>query len=601
MGNPVDEGFEMRIGETGFFQEVCLFDQRVKSIECIEHTVDGFLSNHTNINEYFMCVFSDGYSIMIAHRLFGKARLHIFPEGCAALKLKDRISLVFNEVYGKDKLLRDFFYKYKIDLGLFSDTWVFDLGIDQGKFNAKKRLIEVRKIFEVENNIIERLNILYEYESKGNRDFFILDDVLVASDLLEGEAERKIYDVLFEFLNEKKVIVKPHPGQSVLLSEFRFQKYNVEFYENPDVPWEIILINLIKGKAENGIVIISPLLATSVMSTISFFSGFIPITIISLHMLEKKYFGAYIKKAVELNGDYYEKVAVNDSNVKLFIPENFKELKKCCESINGENKEREQYDELGEVSEYFFRVGNMISKATVFSLDGQFYVNSYFYFLQYNSEIHFHINKHIDIDEFVWRPSECNIFVAVSGVTVEIENDQGKREKYIVTDDLTNQFLDGGRIICKVKYRGYCKVLHIRGHFMVQHKYCALNWLYNDCKWRKRFWECWYEIEKNGLLEKFIKENTVENIWILGYGKIGQAINDGLKFNGVKTKFTASKTGKFKGEEISAVEQICKKEKLPDMMIITPMTDYDMIYFKLQKKLRSITVGLDEFISKVMK
>ena len=58
MGNPVDEGFETRVEESGFFQEVCLFDQREKTIKAIEHTVDRFLVSHLDIDEYFMCVFT---------------------------------------------------------------------------------------------------------------------------------------------------------------------------------------------------------------------------------------------------------------------------------------------------------------------------------------------------------------------------------------------------------------------------------------------------------------------------------------------------------------------------------------------------------------
>lgn len=601
MGNSVDEGFEKRVKESDFFQEICLFDQREKTVRCIENTVDAFLSKHTDIDEYFMCVFSDGYSIMLAHRLRGKAVINIFPEGCAALQLRERIELVFNEVYGKDRLLREFFQKYKIEFGLFSKTWVFDLEIEQGEFGAQKEIIDVRHLLrdQEKNKIIERLNILYGYQLKGDYNIFVLDDTLAASDLLDGEAEMKILDVLFFTLKKKKVLVKGHPGQDLLMSKLRFGRYGVDFYENSDIPWEIMLLNLIKDN-KDGITIITPLLATSVMSTINLLSATVPITIISLHLLEMDFFGEYIKKAIILNGNYYEKAILENKNIQLFIPENFEELKICCTMKKKEIHKITKKNELGKPSDYFFRTGNLLSKTAVFSLDGQFYAKSAFYFLGHQSEIVFCVEKAIDIKEFLWSPSECNLFSAVNGVVVEIENECEIKQMYMVSDSQKNDFLDDGKFVCKVRYKGYCKNIHIKGHLMVEHKYCALSWLYYDCKWRERFWENWFEIEKRNLLKKYIDKKNIKNAWIFGNGKIGQSINDSFEFNNVNTKFTASKTSYMKGIKATAIEEVYRTEILPDIMIITPMNDYDSIYFRLEADLKSVSMGLNEFISEVI-
>lgn len=600
MGNPVDDNFEMRVRESGFFQETCIFDQREKTVQRIENTVDEFLLKHIKIDEYFLCVFSDGYSIMLAYRLQGKAKLNIFPEGCATLQLKSRISLVFNEVYGKDPLLRKFFDKYKIDLNMFSRTWVFDSQIEQGDFKAEKKLIETRMLLESQERkeVVERLNLLYGCRSKENYDIFILDDVLAASDLLEAEAEIKILDVLFEFLKGKKILVKSHPGQDLLLSKLRFEKYGVDFYENPDIPWEIILINLMEAH-KDGITIISPLLATSVMSSISFFADLVPITILSLHLLEEKFFGDYIKKAVQLNGNYYENAVLNNKNVRIFIPENMSELEVYCKKINGEVAETRKNRDLGQPSDFFFRVGNMLSKAIIFSTDGQFYTKSFFYFLSYHSEVVFYVEKFIDINEFIWQPSESNIFSSVSGLLVMIEDEQGRMREYILGDSLINQFFDNGKMVCHIKYKGYCKAIHIKGHLMIEHKFCALNWLYNDCKWREKFWECWYEIDKKELLIKYVQEKSIKRVWVFGNGKIGQVISDCLELCHVKTKFIVSKISDVKSDKVIAIENLYRQKVLPDIMIITPMNDYDLILHRLSADLKAVTVGLDKFILEV--
>lgn len=593
MGNPVDREFEKRVKKSGFFQEVCLFDQREKTIKCIEDTVDSFLLNHPDIAEYFMCVFSDGYSIVLAHKLRKNTKINIFPEGCAALRLKERVALVFNEVYGKDRLLREVFQKYKIDFNLFSNTWVFDSEIEQGELGADKKTIEIRRLLNDNggNQIVERLNTLYGYKPNGDYDIFVLDDALAASDLLDGEAEMKIFDVLFGNLKRKKILIKGHPGQDLIVSKLRFEKYGVDFFENSDIPWEIMLINLMKNH-KGSITIISPLLATSVMSTISLFSYIIPITIISLHILENQFFGDYIKKALQLNGNYYENAVLNNKNIRILIPHNLNELKTYCKGINGEISETKKHFELGEPSDYFFRTGNMLSKTVAFSADGQFYIDSAFYFLHYISEIIFPVEKSIDITEFIWRPSKCNLFSAVSGLTVEIENRQGKRSKYILGEFRTNQFLDDGKIVCGVKYKGYCKKIYVKGHLMVEHKYCSLNWLYHDCKWRGNFWEQWYEIEQKKLLRNYVEKHALKDAWIFGNGKIGRTISDCMEFYSVKTKFITSTT--IESEVVYRVEQ------LPDIMIITPMNDYDLIYFRLPDNLKSITVRLEQFVSEIV-
>lgn len=601
MGNPVDEDFENRVKDSDFFQEICLFDQREKTIRRIENTVDSFLSNHKDIDEYFMCVFSDGYSIMLAHRLLGKAKINIFPEGCAALRLKERIGLVFNEVYGKDRMLKEFFQKYKIEFDLFSKTWVFDLEIEQGDLGVEKKIIDVRRILKnkKKNKIVDRLNILYGYRPGRDYSIFFLDDTLAASDLLDGEAEIKIFDVLFSGLKKKKILVKGHPGQDFLMEKLRFEKYGVDFYENSNMPWEIMLLNILKDNRE-GITIITSLLATSVMSTINLLSGTTPVTIISLQQLEMNYFADYIQKAIQLNGNYYEDAILKNKNIHLFTPGNLEELEKYFKIKSDETNKMTKKNKSDQPSDYFFRTGNMISKATAFSMDGQFYVKSAFYFLKYQSEIVFCVEKDIDIKEFIWSPSECNLFSAVNGVAVEIENDYGIKQMYMLGDSRKNDFLDDGKFVCKVRYKGYCKNIYIKAHLMVEHKYCALNWLYNDCKWREEFWKNWFKIEKRNLLKKYIDKKNIKSVWIFGNGEIGQAINDSFEFNNVKTKFTASKTSCFKGIKAVAIEEAYKTEILPDIMIITPMNDFDLIYFKLEADLKSVAIGLNKFIPEVI-
>ena len=73
-------GFNEMIVELGLFEEVIRIDESDRSISKIEKSVNDILEKHSDIDDYFMCVFSDCYSLAFAYALKGKANLHIFPE-----------------------------------------------------------------------------------------------------------------------------------------------------------------------------------------------------------------------------------------------------------------------------------------------------------------------------------------------------------------------------------------------------------------------------------------------------------------------------------------------------------------------------------------
>ena len=132
LGFNIDDVFRERIINSTLFDEVVCIPQIEKNIETVERRINGFLYSYDNIDDYFMCVFSDGYSIALAHKLQGKAKIHIFPEGSSAINLRNRIDYNINYLYGENRDLIRVYDEYPIDLSLFDYLWTYDEKMEQG-------------------------------------------------------------------------------------------------------------------------------------------------------------------------------------------------------------------------------------------------------------------------------------------------------------------------------------------------------------------------------------------------------------------------------------------------------------------------------------
>lgn len=598
------EGYAKKVVELGFADEVIAISHADMHVTHVEQVVEQLLNQHSDIDDYFMNTFSDCYSIVIAYKLLGKAKLHIFPEGSSTVQLEKGLQLILekSEIYSKDPLRRALFQKYPFDLSIFDYTWMYDLNIPQGHFRAQKRHINIRNLFERADaaDVLVRLNQLFRYEPIYDMDICLMDTFAADDDYLDFEAERKILDTLFASLKGTHVLVKPHPPASERLgyTRFKYQKYGVSILENADVPWELIILNLLLRKQKKLTMITLQLDSTYIMTTLSFVPQDFQLRIITLNKLMEPFMREYLHMAYEFRIDYFLQAA-DKGNVELCMPDNLAELTRVGERISGDKSDCGAEEDIVP-NAFFQRVGNLLSKSVLYDNNGQFFAETYFSFLERKSEIIFEVEKKIDVRELIWKPSMCNIFSTISEMNIVITDNLGNKIKYDVNSGASIATEDG-IIVSEVNYTGYCRNITITGCLAIYRKFCRVYEEFYEKKWRGDFWEAWYDAVRSEKFLSYIKKRDIKSIWLYGWSKIGIAIAEQLEHYGLEYMFVSSKGGRGfdDGRRDIPIVEACDRYDVPDLMIITPMYAYDVIMHSLPAELSGVAIGLNRFVKEL--
>lgn len=608
-GYNVYDGYEKSAVETGFFDEVYVISHADVSIVHVEQSVEQFLNEHPNIDEYFMNTFSDCYSLMIAYRLLGKAKLHIFPEGSTTVCLEKTLQLIQEqgEITSKDPLRRSFFEKYPIDLSLFDYTWLYDMDIPQGSFRAQKRHININDLFERTDadDVICRMNALFRYSHECNFDICMLDTFEPQDDYLDYEAEKRIIDTMFKSLNGKKILVKPHPPTRTLpYTKFKYQKYDVLIMENVNVPWELMLLNLLRQGKQELTIIALQLEGTYIMTSLAMIPKDFQMNVLILSNLEIPYMSKYLLSSHDLSYDYFIH-AVTRSNVKLYMPNDFKELVEAGKKISGQRGYSLKSCNFQNIvpNQYFHKVGNLLTASLLYTDNQQLFAKTFFSFYDDVSELIFEVNKDVDISRLVWRPSVNNIFSSASNMSITIYDDQENMYSYSICGAEESLPMNRGLLSCAIQYAGYCKKILINVELMVYRKFCRIYEEHYERKWQGIFWENWYDIICNDWLNKYIQENHIKNIWLYGWTKISIAIASELNRLSINHLFvsTGGKGVYNDGRTDISILEACEKYPRPELIVLTPMFAYDEIIYSMPNELETVTVGLDDFIALIKK
>lgn len=596
------EGFRDNLLELGFFDEVCIISETNKTVEHVEKEIDIFLSKRPNIDEYFMNTFSDCYSLMIAYRLFGKAVLHIFPEGSTTIQLEKVLDLIIerSDVTSNDNVRRHFFEKYPMNLDLFDFTWLYDMDIPQGDFRAERRHIDIDKLMNSpqKDRILNGFNQIFQYSNKQEIRICLLDTFLVDADFLEYRREQDIIDVLLSSLSEERLIIKPHPPESMLpYAKWRYKGDNVDILDSIDVPWELIFLNIINEGQKSLKLFTFQLEGTFIMTSVAFMPSVFDLEIISLNKLEKNYMSQYYSVSHDLNYEYFVN-ALKKKKVRLTMPESIEQLLDICSKISKKcithHIEEREYP-----VDYFLRVGNLIADSYIYDELSGFFARAYFSYLKDDIEVIFDIEKDVQLRRITWRPSTANIFTSVENMNVSIIDGGGKRAS-VLDYDSKLVFLRDGRIDVDLHYIGYCKRIEIKSRLSMYKKFSKMYKSYYEMCWRSSFWEQWCTVIEAKCVEKMSKSGDFELIWIYGHGKIGLTISREFKRNNIEHFFVVSKgtvsVTDIDGTRVLSAKEAYEKKYIPKLIIITPMNDFDEISFSMPYDIKNVRVSLQGFL-----
>ena len=596
-------GFNEMIVELGLFEEVIRIDESDRSISKIEKSVNDILEKHSDIDDYFMCVFSDCYSLAFAYALKGKANLHIFPEGSSTVQLKNNLELIGREgeYVSKDAIRRSFFDKYPINLGLFDYTWMYDMNIYQGDFRAKKKHIDIKSLLLSEDidSLLNKLNVLFKYEKIAYTNICVLDSFEPFTDQLDYESEKAILEDLLGGVTNKNIMVKPHPpNEAVPVVKYKYRNFNVKVLENADVPWELIFLNLINDGCREYILVSHQLEGTYIMTTVSLMPDDFKLHLISLEELEKNHVSRYLSYSQHIQRGYFFDL-VKRKGIDTYIPQNIGDIQHIRETVFRERNSLENLIEIPS-SDYFRKVGNLLCKSFLYDTDGSFWSVAYFSFVEDRIEMVFDVNKELSFKELVWIPSQEWIFTTILNLNITILDGEGKQQKIDVSNK-NNTLISDGRVSLNFEYSGYCQDINIVTELSILKSFVKIYGIYRDKSWRSEFWDKWYDIRVNENV-KISKESLKGEIWIYGNTRIAHAISEEFQKNHLKHRFVVSNDRpEICGDRVDTINAALNKYDMPTMIIITAMNDYDIIRFNMPERLRSVAIGLSDFTEMLLK
>lgn len=611
----INESLQERILKSGFFDESYRFIETETSIYGVEQQVDAFLERYPDIDIFFMCVFSDRFGNLLAHRLCGQAKLCIFPEGASCIDLRGVIEFAFKYRYGKYDYIRDFYQIYPIQLEMFDEIWLYSEDIPHDGIAAQFRKIELNRLVEDQTYVVDKLNILFNFLDLEwcDYDIFFLDNYLSEEDRMELRTEIQVLQEIFCGFSGKKIMIKSHPGQDKMFEMMKFSKATdsgFAIFCDSEVPWELIYCNAVIRNSAKKITVILLQMDSSTLSMMNITQKKHAINILFLGGIIKPYVIDMMKQSFTMKERYLISAIGERGNIDLFYPKNLEQLHIDCERIVGiSNFGREntpKYDAECVSMDQFRRTGNLFTKSYLHEEVRDQLYSAYFEFLDEVSQVIFLINDTVDLNKMRWWPSKANLFASFDTTKVYVEGADSERKLIYQSDsgDPTNAprtHLDSNGCTCfHIQYHGYCKKLIIHARLHVRETYVPLAQLYSDMKWRAEFWEGWNDIQREHKLQSFVETNEIKNVWIFGDAKIGKVLKEGLEAANVNITYIASKGKVLHTHKVYGLDEIPENNGIPDFIIITPMYDYVSIYHSLPIHLRERVLSLREFISRVL-
>lgn len=606
---PVDGKYESRILNSGLFDQVVRLREVDRSIFKIEQCVDEFLEKNPCIDTYFLQLAEDPHGYLLACRLQDKAKICLYPDGSACINFRKKIERDLGKsAFRWTTELREFYRKYPIDLGIIDETWLPNQDIPREGIPAAVRIIEFGKIFQGNQYVVEKLNVMFNFHGSSalTADAFYFDDALAMFNWMEVTARRRILEELFRNLPGKKVMVKAHPGVDTAFEIFSFSGIEVEIYDQSDMPWELMYLNILLQEERKTVVLITLVPGTSILSSVNIAREHDCIKVLLLENIARPFLAKHIVSGIDMDMAYYEKVQREKENFLVFRPATFAQLREACQEIfpGGCDARKYQEKDLHDIDvAHYEKVGNLLSKSYLLDHRSAKQFCTYFDFLGETSELSFPLDEIVDFSELLWWPSENHVFKSVSTLEVLVEGKNKElQEIYSLDGGAESEYLlnyDGSfRLPCA--YQGYCKRLHIRAQLHTRDSYCQLAKNYESVKWRAEFWENWVDIQQTGRIGQFVKQKQLREVWIFGKGKIGKLIQTALDEFQVKIRYIATKGKETPDGRVYGIEEITAEMGVPDMVVVTPMYDYRNIFYSLPNYLRERTRGIDAFTREVL-
>ena len=298
------------------------------------------------------------YLKLVVSKHWGKVNLNDFLEGKKEINLSDyEEGFCFNKRYCDifraygikiniiDEGLGSYFAQRISNIDKVSKIYLYNPEISDYYNSVKNKIVRVKLLDHKKTTFKKMLNDIFRYNETpiSNGTIIFLDqpclktpsyikkmcDVFPVLAKLKGYKKYFYEERVFSFIKEdivnlsknKKIFIKTHPRDNQWQIDF-YKSLKIETFENNNLPWEIILLNMLDYK----FYLIS-FSSTALLSSSLYFNNMEP-TCTSILIYKR-----FINKNLDVKLQGYDKLEtlvskLDGFNKNIFIPENIEEFHK---------------------------------------------------------------------------------------------------------------------------------------------------------------------------------------------------------------------------------------------------------------------------------
>lgn len=278
-----ENGIIEHIKKIGLWDRVIEFKESGIEIEQIVDNVKQFIENE-EIDIFYTANILRCASHSFVHFLKPNTEVNMFDEGIISLDLVGGYNFFESKVKQVGNI--------EFDFSRISKFYVFFPTITKKFADVQVIPINITKLLHQNiERFIEILNELFDYQYvKKNKNIIFIDSDMASQGSITQEYENHCIDNIMKIIPTSQCIVKLKPSISQKMFEMKYSKYNLEFFNEGNVPFEVVYLNAMINNDLPKLIIALPTTTIWNINLINQEMGIKSIDIVSLSAIMYKYF-----------------------------------------------------------------------------------------------------------------------------------------------------------------------------------------------------------------------------------------------------------------------------------------------------------------------
>ena len=278
-----ENGIIEHIKKLGFWDRVIEFNENGIKIDQIVDNVKQFIESE-EIDIFYTANILRCASHSFVHFLKANTEVNMFDEGIISLDLLGGYNFFETKVKRVGNI--------EFDFSRISKFYVFFPSITKKFGDVQVESINIARLLHQNiERFIEQLNELFDYHYViKNKKIMFIDSDMASQGSITQEYENHCIDNIMKIVSVNQCIVKLKPSISQKMFEMKYSKYNLKFFNEGNVPFEVVYLNAMINNDLPELIIALPTTAIWNINLINQEMGIKNIDIVSLSAIMYKYF-----------------------------------------------------------------------------------------------------------------------------------------------------------------------------------------------------------------------------------------------------------------------------------------------------------------------